>query len=220
MTRYLSTVLKNLEKVYRFTSSQLTAPEEIELEVPIQLVHDVSRDSKYGSGVGQNEGYWLLHAANTHTITGTLTFSIDPTNPSQRLNGFPAYDPDKFQLWIIRAWIDVTETVDNKEAGIFLTHSATSIGPAGAAAVQVARDNIVSALNTLVTSSGGLPMRSDANNGVLQSQFHPIPLLQTGDIAAATIGFTSTADGGGTVGYDFNVMIWLGRRGATPPGLA
>lgn len=220
MTRYLSVVLKNLEKVYRFTSSQLTAPEEIELGVPIQLVHDVSRDSKFGSGAGQNEGYWILHAANTHTVPGTLTFAITPTDPTNRLNGFPAYDPDKFQLWVMRGWMDVTSLTQSDSGVIFLNHASSSIGPTGAATAQVARDNIIWVRGTVETATLGFP--TGASSAVPQSQslFNPIPLLQRNDGAAATIGFSSTADGAGNVAYDFNVLFWLGRRGATPPGLA
>jgi len=221
VTRYLSQVLQNLQKVYQFTTSQQTAPEEIELGVPIQLVHDVSRDSKYGSGPGQNEGYWLMHAANTHVIVGTLTLLISPTGPTNRLNGFPAYDPDKFQLWVIRGWIDASDFLDFEEAGIFLIHSVTSIGPTGAAAAASANDAVMVVRGLAFNAIGGFPGRSNSNAPQSpQSNFDPIPLLQRNDGAGAVIGFTSTSDIGGTVAIDFNVLLWLGRRGATPPGMS
>lgn len=223
MTQYLSTVLRTLERLYRFRSSQLTAPEEIELGVPIQLVNDVSRMAMYGSGVGDNLGYYLAHLKTTHTVNGTLTLAITPNNPTQALNGWPStYNPDRFQLWILRAWADNNDPTDFVRAGAFLQHSASSIGPAGGSAVQQARDNIFLARESVtVADSAGEPTAAGSTRPVQQSLFSvPIPLLQKDDGAAATIGITTTAGTGGTLSVDVNFLLWLGVKSATPPGLA
>jgi len=220
MTQYLSTVLRSLERVYRFRSSQRTAPDELELDVPIQVVHDVSRMAQYGTGVGpKNFGFWIAAFQNVHTVTGNLTGTMQLDNPTNSLNGYPdTFSADDFQAWIMRAWMDSTDTGDMAGAQVIMGHSASSIGPTGVAGV-IANDIVVMGDGSAPAANADGSGRTIIQNSEPSNWFHrPVPLLQKEDGSAALMKFTSTADGAGTVTVDFNVLFWLGRKGATPPG--
>jgi len=130
-TRYLSTVLRGLEGIYSFVSSQRGAPEEVELDLPLQLVSDVSRMAEYGTGLGLLNGWTNAAVNQVHTVTGDILTTINLAAPANALFGWPpTYDRDKFMPWLYGGWGSATEFADFVRAAILIRYQPELIGPA------------------------------------------------------------------------------------------
>jgi len=119
MGRILTDVLQGLRRIYR-VPGQLKAPQDIELSLPIQVVHDVSRQADFGRAlVGSDSGsvsasfpYFTVNFDHFHTDinilrTGIGIYSNQPTNWA--LGTWIPPDPKEENVWIIDAWVQVDQ---------------------------------------------------------------------------------------------------------------
>ena len=81
-TSILSRVLQSLQSIYSFPNAQKSAPGDIELDLPIQPVHDVSKLSHIGSALGPLAGWWIGSTIHTHAAVGTITSTPSPYDGS------------------------------------------------------------------------------------------------------------------------------------------
>jgi len=222
-SRYLSTVLVGLERIYRFRTAQRGAPEEVELDLPIQTVTDVSRLAERGTGIGYgfaNAGFWCFTGSTIHVATGNLLVTFVPSNPTFSVNGFPqgGYDPVDFMAWVYGMWMDVNDSVDYKASNMFVQHAPTSVGPTAATQV-IARQLVVTGDSVAAATTGAfttVELAGDAQNVVSM----PFPILQRSRASNASIGMNSQSDSSGTVTINHSGLLWIGQQGATPPGMS
>ena len=215
-TRYLSRVLRGIDSVFKFRPSQKGAPEDVELDLPVQTVLDVGPYANLGAGkFGVNYGWWVASTSNVHTVVGTLLQTMDLNNAFQNLNGYEAgWNEDELMAWIYRGWATCTLVSPFKTAQIIVQQPASSIGPGGAAA-PATRQMILDADATVTMA--GAPHIAAAEGEPLMSSSFPIPILNRDDGSNGFLVFGSEADATGIVTIVFNVLFWLGPKGAPPP---
>lgn len=215
-TKYLSRVLRGIDDVFNFRSSQKGAPSDVELDLPVQTVLDVGRYADYGAGrFGENFGWWIMGTSNIHTIVGKLIQTLSLQNAFANLNGYESgWDEDDFMAWVFRAWCTNTDQNDFADCQTMIQNSATSVGPGGASGQAAVRHMIFRGEASIGVASGDRPIFSlnEPSESLL-----PMPILARNDIAGANIVMNSNADNAGTVEVDFNLLFWLGPKGVLPP---
>jgi len=216
MPRIFSGVIRALSNIYQYPDSQKAAPGEIELDLPIQVVHDVSRIATPGAALGERSGFWVGGATHAHVATGNLTSTPSPydNTGTTASSTYPtAPDPLEWGAWIYSAWIETNDQVDWNYGTLGINQGIDNLGPAGAG-VPIAIQNIVY-WNARVND---YPIENSATAGRFA---RPIPLLTRIPVSGTGrpfLRFLTNADTAGTVTNDMNYLFWMGKRGTLPPG--
>jgi len=222
-TRYLSGVLRGLDNIFNFRSSQRGAPEEIELDLPVQTVLDVERIASYGSGFGVNAGWWIAATTHTHTVVGTLSTTLNPYRPAFSVNGYPvAVDMEDFMVWFYSGWAQNSQTADFDEATIGLLMQAATVGPSAAATFGMSA-SLMLAWDSFRNSTPGINYMFNNQEPPTSSPHRPVPMPAiSGDVQAATrpaVFYTSVSLAAGTVTVLMNSLHWIGAKLAPPPAM-
>ena len=214
MARYNSRALQVLDRIYKFVGDKALG-REMELSVPIQPVHDLSREAELGAGHGGTGG-WIAYAHSQQGI-GQQESSVDVF---AYIQPFLASVPlENIDVWLM----DVFCTTENEAAFVNATAAvcfpiteANLAGITGSSELQYrlvgnwddamkvadkAGTNVdlvgVLKYNTFLTPIGrGLPMR------VFRGSF--FTLLTNSGANDTTLTW----------------IMWVGPKGVPPPGVA
>lgn len=197
MTSFTARPLGVLDRIYRFVGG-LRGNSDLDLLSPIQLVHDVARQSELGSG-----DLWVLSATQVHVGAGSITSTVDPWAPVAPVNGYLAADDE--DIWVYRC------------DGVLRAGAGVNIGGAIVQVIHTSqiRGNDVSTVpRTLVwVGSSGSTQNGNTTTQTVSPDGPPVR-MRKGDV----LWLTSTETGGVGITYEMNVMVWKGPRGTTPPG--
>jgi len=212
----LSRVLAGLERTYKFKSSQKGAPNDMELDLPIQLVHDLSAEAAMGAGVGPaNNGFWIANYGVLHVATGTITTTPDPFNPVTGANGFPSpIDARDLSIWMYDVWGYTSDGTDLSSITLQHYQASTAVGPSNA----VGGPQVPQIIFRGTSESRNSILMLSTTSGVIAPRY-PFRMLR-GEGAATLDSYfkiISAAVGAGTVTNVLQLMLWLGPKGIAPP---
>lgn len=215
-TKILGSLLRSLENVYRFQSAQKGSPEEFELDLPIQPVHDLAEMAGFGAAIGPYDGWWQMYENLVHAGAGTLIATQFPRQPTNALNSYPstpAYVPEDYMPWCYRASAAVsTNNLSYLMVGV--EPALPTFGVSDAASPTNFQYPILYAEDTAPLS--GTPTICIPDNKSMNQSPCPMPAqTAAGTGGDAFIRFTSKVTAAMT-SY-FNVLFWLGPTGMRPP---
>lgn len=102
MAPFNSRVLRLLDRLYKFAGAPRIT-RDVELGLPIQLVHDVSREAELGAGIGI-EGGWVMHYEEVEELNaggGTERRTADPWTD---VDNATVEALDNLDLWHFHFW--------------------------------------------------------------------------------------------------------------------
>jgi len=185
----------------------------MELELPIQLVHEAGREAVVGTGFGGADGFWVARDSVTHVAVGTIVTTLFPRAPTNALNGYPeTWDQDKKQCWLYGMWGVCTDDADLLAVRNSLVRNFGCIGPSDALGTYPERQLL---LYATVSTDSCLLWNS-------QTPVIPYPLLMMEPPGHAVsngpfLRLSSIADGAGTMEIIHNALLWVGAKGTPPP---
>jgi len=199
-TRFLAKPLSVLDRLYRFVEGQ--SPTQVELSLPVQMVHDVSRQAELGAAA---MGFFISGQDNVHAGVGTIEASWDPYQEVAYL--FP--NVTDLWVWLIAPWATIGANPSR------LTSAVLSVGYVPYGEMIVRRDRLL----WVVTGSGSWPIY-DQNvspatlpNGCLGGSvpmFFPVVITP-----GSTMRLVSVATDAVTVRMEG--LFWAGPVGVMPP---
>ena len=212
----LASVLRKLSDIYRFKSSGKNSPNELEVDLPIQVVQDVSRMSAIGASIGPNDGFWISGIEITHVAVGVITFDASMRYAAGTIQGYPpipSYDARTQWAWIYGSWCNTTDDPDLLFVSQSVIFSPASLGIIGTAFTAIPR------LELYYGTTGFEGVIYNARYG----EMWPVPLLlglgsdSTDD---AYIRCLSRSQNLGTIVNTFGNLIWVGPKGMPPPQMS
>lgn len=215
MSRFRTSALRVLERLYGFVAGQPLG--EVELDLPIQLVHNVSREIEVSSGYGitPSGGYWLIGPTHTHAAADSQRSVTNPYTVVRANAAINATLPPSnldIDIWYM-GWSGMFETgglITAANSGIWFPPipGQTAAFPmlVWAAAGAYAMTDLAGTGNAQVNSAAAAGYRP---NG---------PLLPTPLPVGSLLGHLSTSSAATTV--VIADLCWLGPKGCLPPGVA
>jgi len=206
MARILARVLKALDNIYRF-DSDVVAPDEVDLSGPIQLVHDVSRETELASAPGLGNGYFNISIGTIHGVAASTIFASQDITAAAAFWATLGASPDTHDIWILEITARAQSTLAVTEALVAAFNAIVG----GAFTDHQRLIWTSSGVSTGVMSSGG-------SNALIPNPLNvrfPVKLVPgaTGSIAVQT-----TASGA-VQSITHQLMMWVGLKGTQPPGL-
>jgi len=209
MASFRKRVLQALNRIYSPDGG--ASPNRIETDTSIQIVHDVSRQSEFGAGLGKWSGFFLNQADMVHAAANTQRSFLDPYARVINGNILESTPPPVEEWWI---W----------HLGTFVWLSASNCSYIR---VAVAYDNGIMAYSpndvfipvfyadssyafTNYAGSGDVELLTEqvmAN----QPSYVPFPMPYG---AVHTFQSVST----GVLTAHVHVLCWAGMKGTFPPG--
>lgn len=205
--------LQIIDRIYNPIGG-MPATAQLELSLPIQLVHDVSRESErnaFDQGPGC-PGYFQVGQDNVHAGASTIA------TPSITVYGvtdaaFGAASQTRLWCWLMYAGLTASASV--------LSDSSLCINIAPLGGALALRDFHVAKWVTLgsMANVGAHSLAGLEQVGAAASAGGPfntgrLPMLIP---AGSTLGFYTVSTGAGTL--RLNTLIWCGPIGSTPPGM-
>jgi len=218
MAEFRNRVLAILDRIYGFTAAK-SYTDKLDLNSPIQLTHDTSREAEVGSAYGLHGGFSIntVCAAN-HVGASTIRNTIDAytkiLSPGSGGGIDPVLNPvgTEVDAWIIAQQMYVSATNASKIT----------------AAINVNGDILPE--TTLTT----WPLFYGTT-----SQFYASNWAGTGDVLeevnliGATYGknytfpfrvphdsrFALRSESTGAMNTEWRLLLWIGRKGTAPPGM-
>lgn len=219
MGQFRNKPLAVLDYIYGFLSGK-TQVSSAQLETPLTLVHDVSREAELGGGIGQFGGYLLyqyyqsIGGANVYQYT-----SSDVYDSLSNATFLGPHNPQNYSVWYAGysgVWVPAAGTGDV---------TATSIN----FCVPVASRMPFTETNPIYipifgTGSSQLPLTDQAGTGFVYSSVRSTdyglqgkPLfLPRGTLASYYVGTGAAIASPGAVIW---WLAWAGKKGTTPPGM-
>lgn len=215
MARFLNRSFQGIAKVFRFEGA-MDPPPRVELELGTQLVADVYRTAeRHATGAGYSGGWHLWEQ-----LDGTGAGTVQKADSFEDILGafFPGKHTDDFTVWVM---------------GVSLT--TTNAGNAGVACGIYAAANTEFPSNGLTQATGIMVYQFETATG------EPTPISAAGarstlimDPTAVTalppgrlpfplapgMGIASRIAFVGATTVQVIWLLWIGVRGATPPGMA
>ena len=205
MAKFKLNPLKWLDGLYDFVGG-MSGLRDFCLEGSVQPVHDVSDMAMYATALGRNMGYWYIWTQQVHSGAGEIADTVNPfAAGSAVVNNYPATLDEGYRIWVIDGWGNVTANFNY--AQLEVDDDTDMLGPKDATGTQPNRllrnwDN---------TTQGYLSMAAPSV-GSINPPFQPVFLPHGGKLV-----FRSACTGAGTV--NMLALIWVGKVGATPPGM-
>lgn len=211
MAEFNSRALAVLDRIYRFVGAPRFS-RALDVAIPIQVVHDVSREAEVGSGRGLYEGYMVLEAA--HGIGGGGGIgrtSIDPYALVQPIIGEAV---DSFRIWILHGFAEPE------------TATAFTLWDAALELVDDFQGGATSELPVLVplfvhVTVANFPNNAGTGNRALSfadpsaaSMTTPLPIMLPRN---SLIRSQAQSTGDDVLGRFY---VWVGPAGSLPPGAA
>lgn len=204
MTDFQKKPLGILDRIYGLIGG-LRGVSQLELKLPIQLVHDVSEQAERASG-----RYWLALTQQTHVGAGTITDLVAPylqNNPLAR-NGFNVNLTNEC-VWFIDAWQEMVAGVGANfgGGGVYLAYNRTDLtGIRDAALISDKGPN-----RWLIYWKPGYVYGQKTDDWL----FAPKPPIRMYD--GDTLHVQSTETGGVGITVNQSVLFWVGPIDAVPP---
>lgn len=198
MAEILSSPLKVLDRLYRFVA--YSGPRQVELGLPIQLVHDVSRSAELGR---EGMGYFIAGQDSNHAGAGVIESTFDP------YTHIPNLIPNSAEhwAWMVAGWGTASTAL--------MTQASLALGyaPVGNYIVRRDRPLLMWDSTTTIYDQAVAPANHPYAlllNDTRTPMLHPV-LFPPGSLAR----ITSTASG--VVVSRIEGLFWYGPMGSLPP---
>lgn len=212
MATFKNRCLAVLDRVYAFVSDR-TYTTELNLDVPIALVHDTSREAELGSAWGRNTGYGKFSFAHSTAAANTTESQIDIYQYAVGgLDPTLDYREDDTDVWILG--IDVISSNPGNVTLFSVTVNAD--GQYLPIVVESAR----ALFKTIATTYFGI-----SNYSATGTMYYHVndpaepPDIQLPMHVVRGERLCSLLQSGGAVNMNGWVYYWVGRKGTTPPGM-
>lgn len=230
-TPFRGSVLGVLERIYQFVGGK-GPKSELELDLPLQLVHDVSRQSELGAAYGPQAGYYLDENQHAHAAAVQQSDFYDPYLRLQNgsiLFPFNTQTSQNFDIWLIalQTWTPYADraTVVDWSVALAFDASTISTGVMPVSTYPVAftiayNESDAAGANDYETASFdgtrnyAAPLRPDPEGPPMPTFLHRPIFIPHG----ARLTFVSHMTATNEV-INFIMMFWAGPRGITPPGV-
>lgn len=203
--RFLRKVLQSLDRTYRFEGAD-KAPSQLEIGLPIQLVHDVSREAALGEA---GMGFTISGNDDVHVGAGTVESLSDPyQNLMFYYGGTTNQD---ILVWLIDCWCTTSASI--------LSSARLSVGYVPWGSLIVRRDRLIrrwagaEGIYDQNVAPATFPYAGLINNNGVPDTTMPMPIFP-----GSTMRQQTTVTGAGTVRVEG--LFWFGPIGTTPPGTA
>jgi len=217
--RILDAPLRVLRRIYG-PAGQLQAPLDIEYGLPIQPVHDVSREAELGTFDGSFGGlvsgrspFFCVNVDNVHVGAGTVQLLLGIYSnqaPTWALASWSPPDPRLETIWILRV---ATSSLNGLLSGADVTNEMSP--KAGAGSGLAPRMIIYRATaNGQIATDG--QQAGVVSSGTPRDLALPIPVSNK-LLNNSPIEFVSSVSGADTI----DLFIWCLRlpNGVMPPGM-
>lgn len=208
-TAFTGRVLGILDRIFHFGGGS-SLPSKVELDLPIQVVHDVSRQSELGAGIGKDDGYFIHQSNVLHVGPTTERYQTDPW---ETVAAITTIHPMALSLWLIYPMI-FTQTGVLTRADVAMRYPLNFTGMPPAIndhpfRVIEATTTVVPVNNFNDTGDRNIYMSADGFSvrGLSQPVYFP---------RGAIVTVVETANN--IIGI-VDLLMWLGPRGARPPGM-
>lgn len=204
-----------LDRIYNFVGAQ--TPTEADVDVPVQFVHDLSREAEIGSAFGRFRGYAVFIATNTHAGAGVIRSAWDPYARIVAGSIDPNYSPTELDMDV---WLLGFQTTVQTPANL----TTLSIGWSPLGAIPPSTTDAVFPL--LYSTEFNRPFSQGnalgdlylaAQEGTDPSAnvpgFLPRPLYMPHGST-----FTLRSNAGGATNVQASFLVWVGRVGTAPYG--
>lgn len=205
--------LELLAQLYRFGEGK-ASPEQYDLSAPVQSVHDLSREIELASGYGRPvaPGMAVLQREHNHAMAGTLRDGFEPHSTVMALTniGLSNLQPLSVSVWLLA--VSAFSTVDGNVSDFAACYFPPSTIPSMFSNQRAGRPLIVGTTMSVCSDAAGT---ADAECSVPSEaiRFSPFELpIGSGITSRSTVGAAGLVD--------FNFLVWIGPRGARPPGIA
>lgn len=219
MPRILTDVLKVLRRLYG-PGGQLQAPLDIEYGLPVQMVHDISRQAEFGTFDGEfglgNAGispYFTIVVDNVHADSEAIAQEIgvySNQSPGWASSSWVPPDPKKETVWVlgVSSFVDVSTSISLA----YVTMDMQPKAGAGSGAKVLFPIYAAVADFAVANTAGLFPMGQLAPQPIV----FPVPLSNK-LLNNTVLEFVSMSTITGTI--DFNVFCIRLPNGVLPPGL-
>lgn len=198
-----------LSKIYSFAQG-LTGMSDFSLEGSIQPVHNLSREAELGAKGDGHAGIWIMGSRVTANGAVVYTNAIDP----YALVGGQGYDPDPSEdwIWLLDCFCSYTGTGTPGRASCLIDSGAS---PSDLYAGQESGSSLLGDRMFAYWTAFAMGVAlADSDGYVRPPSFQPIPY---GD--GLRFGGEETGGVNDTV-FTWSSLLWLGKQGVMPPGMA
>jgi len=197
MPRILTDALELLRRIYG-VPGQLQSPQDIEYELPIQIIHEVGQDAARARG-----GYMVVASDMTHAGADTQRAIQDVEAEALARGLIPPGEVDQYEFWILGASVSSNTTAQPTSAIVGVTDPTT---------VETAGGTFV----VLSWGSGGtVPLISGGSFEAQVGHAETLPYKWNGTDSLFVTRVVSVSGAATTV--QFLVRYWIGLKGAAPP---
>lgn len=208
VTQFRERVLAALGRIYGFEGGQNTT-NRMDLGV-ISLVHDTSRESEYGSGLQFDSGFFSGRLEQDHVATGVIRDTLPVDDLIAGLGG---------DVSTHRAWIMAVEHWSDVQAGNSPGTSVLGLSVVDVAGVYDAAQFVLSVVVAAgwTTTTTLLAANVYRPATVVRERLYNPFYCPPGSVLCGTSAATIAA---GTQNLQQHILMWIGARGARPPGTA
>lgn len=212
MSDFLARILGVVPRIYNFPSGD-QGIQDMELGLPIQRVHDVSREAELGAGYGRNNGYVMLHQINPHVGASTERSWINPLSACVAAGIIPQDQLSTSWCWILGAAVNTTAgNLSEATVGLIKDQAAPGIGSWGAVEYALPIVHVDEVLSMSDQASvGNLTAYVGSKNDAFGPPAPPHPMFEWDSLS-----FRSITTGANEV--LFLLPLWVGPIGCTPAG--
>jgi len=217
MGQFRNKPLGVLDRIYGFLSGK-TQVSNAQLETPLTLVHDVSREAELGGGIGQNGGFLMgqvyVAVPGLNVYRGTADPYGGLSNPTF-LGPHNSADYDIWWMGHAGMWVPSAGSGDIVGAGLafaFIVNSMPFIetNPTYVPIFRAATDQ---ATVTDIAGTGSIYASMPDTDRRLPT----VPLyLPPGTLVTYHLSTGAAIASPGSV---FWWLLWAGKKGTTPPGM-
>jgi len=198
----LTGALRFIRQIY---GPNTKVPRQIEdPDLPIQFVHDVSRESALGAAQGTRGGWAQVRDTMVHVAPGELFSSIDPYALFEGVNA------ENTDIWMMDSYCVATEAADFGEAMLVIQQQLKE--PNWPVTLQQLFNRWASVTASLAATSGGNLMGIPGAGTYTRPQ-----LIQSG---GSLIQISSESIVGGTITIQVWAILYLAPKGTLPPGVS
>lgn len=209
MAKFTRSILRILNRLYRFGSGGPQGTDTLDLTSPIQLVHDVSREAELGSGKDLEGGYFFIPYSVTHAGAGSVNEEITPATALGNVAETAGEDLD---VWILEVLThDNLNVISLLTVDLIFPSTFPGLTP-GAGYTPVLPIYIQSGTTEVCAPGAGGYLYAGVGTAAVRSAL-PVRYPSVG----ATIGIRSTVTG--ATAFDLFLLCWVAPKGTTPPGV-
>jgi len=211
MADFRARVLGVLDRIYKFTSSK-TYTSKLDLNSPIQLVHDVSREAELGGDLGRFGGWVLMGSTYAHVGASTENAVFEPYANmviAGNLTPYPITE-DEIDIWLFDLAVRFdAENLTQCTAAIAYPAMEPRAVTAEFPLFYTTQDNF---FFTDYAGSADVRLGVDSNTQRVYAQTNYPRYIPHG----ARISLRSISTG--AMGIDWFFFGWVGKAGTQPPG--